>query len=269
MKATERRNSEKLAWSRYSLRMLLLAVFVCSLGFGWLAYARNQSQQQWALLQNIERVGGSYTPFLKDLPVPSWLKRFLGIEMPARVKWVVFEDSKVTDQDLAQLAGQPFENLDELDIDGTQITDAGLLHVKRFSKLRGLHADNTKITDAGLAHLSGMPSLIILNIENTQVSGKGIACLADLPELRLLNLNKTPITDSDLSYLKGIKNLKHLSLENTRITDAGVIHLLQLKQLETLRISGTQISENGILELRNSNPNLNVITAENTRAVPK
>lgn len=258
MKATERRNSEKVSWSRYSLRMLLLAVFVCSLGFGWLAYARNQSQQQWALLQNIERVGGSYTPFLKDLPAPSWLKRFCGIETPAKVKWVVFEDSKVTDQDLAQLAGQPFENLDELDIDGTQITDSGLLHVKRFSKLRGLHANNTKITDAGLVHLSGMPSLMILSIENTQVSGKGLACLADLPELRLLDLNKTPITDSDLSYLKGVKNLKHLWLENTRITDAGVVHLLQLKQLDKLKISGTQISEDGILQLKKGNPKLAV-----------
>lgn len=258
MKATERRNSEKVAWSRYSLRMLLVAVFVCSLGFGWLAYARRQSQQQWALLQNIERVGGSHTPVLKDLPSLSWLKQFLGIEMPARVQFLMFEDSKVTDQDLAQLAGQPFENLYELDIDGTQITDAGLLHFKRFSTLRGLHANDTKISDAGLAHLSGMPSLNVLSIENTQISGKGLAYLAELPELRLLNLNKTPITDSDLSYLKGIKNLKHLWLENTRITDAGVVHLLQLKQLDKLKISGTQVSEDGILQLKKGNPKLAV-----------
>lgn len=258
MKATERHDSKKVSWSRYSLRMLLLAVFVCSLGFGWLAYARSQAQQQWALLQNIERVGGSHTPVLKDLPSPSWLKRFLGIEMPAKVKWVVFEDSKVTDQDLAQLAGQPFENLDELDIGGTQVTDAGLIHFKKLSKLRSLQAMNTKITDTGLAHLSGMPSLIILNIENTQVSGKGLAYLAGLPELRLLNLNKTPITDSDLSYLKGIKNLKHLWLENTRVTDAGVVHLLQLKQLDKLKVSGTQISEDGILQLKKGNPKLTV-----------
>jgi hypothetical protein len=40
-----------------------------------------------------------------------------------------------------------------LSLSGTQVTDAGLVHLKGMTGLRTLDLSDTQITDAGLAHL--------------------------------------------------------------------------------------------------------------------
>ena len=44
-------------------------------------------------------------------------------------------------------------DLRQLDLESTQITDAGLAHLKGLTGLRQLNLEGTKITDAGLADL--------------------------------------------------------------------------------------------------------------------
>ena len=45
------------------------------------------------------------------------------------------------------------ENLQLLSLDGTQVTDAGLVHLKRLSSLRWLKLTRTKVTDDGVREL--------------------------------------------------------------------------------------------------------------------
>ena len=40
-----------------------------------------------------------------------------------------------------------------LDLYGTQVTDAGLVHLKELTNLRELYLDETQVTDAGVAEL--------------------------------------------------------------------------------------------------------------------
>ena len=42
---------------------------------------------------------------------------------------------------------------------GTDVTDAGLPHLRDLTQLRSLNLDDTQITDSGLAHLKGMTQL--------------------------------------------------------------------------------------------------------------
>ena len=44
-------------------------------------------------------------------------------------------------------------------LDGTQVTDAGLEHLKGLSRLQELYLDGTQVTDAGLEHLKGLSQL--------------------------------------------------------------------------------------------------------------
>ena len=65
--------------------------------------------------------------------------------------------------------------VDAVDLRDTQITDAGLIHLKGMTKLVNLHLDGTSITDAGLVHLKELTNLKALYIAETQVTDIGIA----------------------------------------------------------------------------------------------
>ena len=64
---------------------------------------------------------------------------------------VYLVDTEITDAGLVHLKG--LTRLQTLDLLSTQITDAGLVHLKGLTNLRSLWLDGTKITDAGIADL--------------------------------------------------------------------------------------------------------------------
>jgi hypothetical protein len=74
----------------------------------------------------------------------------------------------------------------ELGLEGTNITDAGLAHLKGMHKLRLLWLSQTRITDAGLKHLHGLAGLRIVRVPGTKVTDAGVAALKTaLPECRI------------------------------------------------------------------------------------
>ena len=56
----------------------------------------------------------------------------------------------------------------------TEVTDAGLVHLKGFEKLYWLNLIETKVTDAGLVHLKGLRNLRILYLGDTQITYAGV-----------------------------------------------------------------------------------------------
>ncbi len=53
----------------------------------------------------------------------------------------------------------PGEPVLKVILDGTQVTDAGLVHLKGLTKLVRLDLQDTQVTDAGLVHLRGLTKL--------------------------------------------------------------------------------------------------------------
>ena len=82
--------------------------------------------------------------------------------------------------------------------------------------------NSTQITDAGLVHLKGLTSLRSLSLRYTQITDAGLQHLKELTNLSDMYLQNTQITDAGLEYLKGLTRLKRLYLEGTQITDDGV-----------------------------------------------
>jgi hypothetical protein len=79
----------------------------------------------------------------------------------------------VTDQTLEIL--RDFQNLRELDLNDTAVTDVGLATIAALPKLQALRMKNTKITDEGFQlYLAGKESLLQLDLRGTPVAGKSL-----------------------------------------------------------------------------------------------
>jgi hypothetical protein len=75
----------------------------------------------------------------------------------------------------------------DVNLAGTKVTDAGLVHLKGMTGLQELYLNGTKVTDAGLVHLKGLTELQWLDLDNTEVTGAGVRMLrAALPKCEIL-----------------------------------------------------------------------------------
>lgn len=81
-------------------------------------------------------------------------------------RYLKFNDSNCSD--LWRL-----DQIQDLVLDETQVTDAGLGALRGMSQLRIITLNKTKITDAGLVHLYGLRNLIFVRFEDTSVTKAG------------------------------------------------------------------------------------------------
>ncbi len=76
--------------------------------------------------------------------------------------------------------------IQELDLSGTDLTDAGVKHLVGLKNLKVLDLERTGITDAGLKRLEGLPKLEELRLEGTKVTATAVLDLSRRrPELIL------------------------------------------------------------------------------------
>jgi beta-lactamase regulating signal transducer with metallopeptidase domain/peroxiredoxin len=184
-------------------------------------------------------------------------------------------DSEVTDQQLVVLADRlkALKSFRWLELGTTQLTDAGLAHLRELRGLETFCFQSHKMAGAGLAYLADLPRLQDLRFGSasmndqaleavarctslkrlepncTKITDAGLPHLAKLKSLEALNLRWLPITDAGLAHLSGLKSLRDLDLQDTKITDAGLVHLAGLKSLERLALpQGT--TDAGLVHLR-------------------
>jgi hypothetical protein len=93
------------------------------------------------------------------------------------------------------------DQLAQLDLGRTAVTDAGIKTLAQFPRLASLDLRQTKITDAALQHL------------------------AAASKLRTLNLYGTEVTDAGLKHLYGLKGLRSVYLWQTKATEGGAKQL--------------------------------------------
>jgi hypothetical protein len=165
-------------WFRFSLKSLLIVMTVLAVWLG--LYAKSIRDRREAIAA-IERLGGSFT--LKDDPDERWLSQFLGDEkysynpvgvrfiasihrlsddelksvMPSlnhfpNLRFIWFTDALITD-DALDLLLPLSDKLDALDLRGTSVSDAGIVHLNYLTKLRVLLFHTGSITPDGFAEL--------------------------------------------------------------------------------------------------------------------
>ncbi|UPZ35042.1 hypothetical protein MUB18_13105 [Sphingobacterium sp. PCS056] len=114
------------------------------------------------------------------------------------------------DQDLKDLL-KIKDNIVQLKLGNTAITDQSLKMMAEFPNLMKLHLENTKITDLGLEHLNGHPALSYLNLFAVPVTDKGLEKLNKMPKLKQIYAYQTKATLVSVENLKKIA--KHVVLD--------------------------------------------------------
>lgn len=120
----------------------------------------------------------------------------------------------------------------------------------KHPNLRVLQLMGTNVTDADLVHLRGLAKLEALSLKRTAVTGSGLAQLASLRKLGFINLADTKLTDAEMRELGKLPGITGLNLSNTKITDAGLIHLKSMSRLTKLNLTGTAVTDAGIKEAK-------------------
>jgi serine/threonine protein kinase len=194
------------------------------------------------------------------------------------------DHSSVTDRAFLEIVHMPV--LEELQIDGTDITNAGLklltkaklhrlsvrsdhidnLGMKNLSEIKTVtHLQcgrNDEITGAGYAYLQRLPKLTRLDVQRNPMDLNSIRAIARLTNLNYLNLSETNIDDEELKIICSMQNLTHLDLWNCKkITAAGLANIGRLQNLRQLEISDSPWKDrdlNFLVSLTNLNElNLN------------
>ena len=105
-----------------------------------------------------------------------------------------------------------------------------------------------------------IPKLVSVDLSSTSVTDTSVAMLAPAKDLRMIRLPETEITDAALDILAELKLLESVNLYGTAVTDEGVAKLAALPNLKRLYLWQTEVSEEAMDELRETNPDLEIIT---------
>ena len=152
-------------------------------------------------------------------------------------KLIYLYDTQDTDDLLEKVRGMV--EVEELDLDLTDVSDNGMRHVATLPKLRRLHIYAGGVSDQGLSLLKSNQSITSLELSNTLVTDDGLRGLTELPNLQSLTI------------------CFELRI-GPRLSDAGISHLKYLRNLETLVIGGDWASDHAINELRSEMPNCKI-----------
>jgi serine/threonine protein kinase len=124
-------------------------------------------------------------------------------------------EAKITDAGLPKLA--PLNEVTSLRLSGTLITNAGVSRIVRlFPKVsEPLDLNDTNVSDAGIAHLKDAGFLRYVGLNGTDVGDRGVAQLAAIPRVAGVQLIGSRLTAA------GVAQLKAAAAQRDRTIDIG------------------------------------------------
>jgi cellulose synthase/poly-beta-1,6-N-acetylglucosamine synthase-like glycosyltransferase/Leucine-rich repeat (LRR) protein len=161
-----------------------------------------------------------------------------------KLRRLVMSSTGANDDALKEV--RKFPGLQELQLEGTNVTSGVLQHLDNLKQLKILSLAGTQVTDTGFASIGKLTSLESLNLKRTRIHGQGLSHLESLTKLKALDLGDTQLDDSDLSQFGKLTQLESLSLENTPITGAGFGQLKGLDKLIALNLNRTRVGDSAL-----------------------
>ena len=158
------------SWLQYSLRSLFVLTTIVAIFFAWLGYRYREAQRARAI---VSEMGGSVSIW------NYWDHRW------GQVTTVNLSQTEINDRALARIASE-VPGVRVLLVEGTRITDDGLVHLQKLHNLDVLFFSDTQISDRGLEHLQRLPNLTFLQAHRTSITDAGVAELKGaLPDLEV------------------------------------------------------------------------------------
>lgn len=211
-----------------------------------------------ALVAEVKRLNGRA---LFEVVAPEWLRAIAGDEsltVFARIVELNLNErtdghqapdakpltDRVHDETLRLLVGQ--DALRRLELSGTAVTSAGLVHLKDLTTLQYLNICLTGVSDEGFEHLSNLTRMRRMTVCSSKITGTGFAHLTSMRQLESINLHSSPATDAGLEAISKLLSLQRLEIVHTNVTDAGLKYLAALTKLRRLHIHGREATEAGL-----------------------
>ncbi len=170
---------------------------------------------------------------------------------------LVLREARVGDGGVDKI--NSFANLRWLDLQGTNITNEGILQLRPSDKLTSLELRYLNVNNRALEHIANsFPNLLHLGLSDTQVTASGLPTLRSLKYLRSLYVGALNLTDDDIDKIVDL-NVDSIDLASNPITDLGIA---RLKRARSLRWVGLEfcrkLSPAAIKDLESSYRNLEV-----------
>ncbi len=119
--------------------------------------------------------------------------------------------------------------------------DAELL-VRLKDNILQLQLGRSAISDAGMSHIGKLTGLRKLHLEHTSITDEGLKALAACVRLQYLNLSATAIGDNGLDQLKALPELTRLYVFGTTVTGEAVAEIQQAKPELSVDTGGYTLS---------------------------
>ena len=217
-----------------------------------------RSAKDRVLLDEVKRLNGKAT---LEVNGPHWLRAIAGDEalgVLARIvelNWNERTDGhkepeakpltqRVHDDTLKLLAGQ--DQLRRLEVSGTAVTSAGLIHLKDLTNLQFLNVCLTAVSDDGFEHLANLTKMRRMTVCASKITGSGFANLSNMKQIESINLHSSPASDAGLEAIAKLTTLRRLEIVHTNVTDTGLKHLASLTNLRQLHIHGKETTETAL-----------------------
>lgn len=115
--------------------------------------------------------------------------------------------------------------------------------------IKGLRLAGTNITDRGLSHLKRFRSLESLDVGDTKITGEGIESLKDCKKLKELTFDEVPVPASVLDVLAEKLPLEFLCIEvkeDRKVMDS----ISRMKQLRKLFLTSSRVTVDELKKLK-------------------
>lgn len=150
------------------------------------------------------------------------------------------------------------DSLQELILDGTDVTNDDLLRLKANPEICLLYLKDTAITSAGVRSFSHLKRLEHLHLTATQTDDSAATILAGFSHLQTLGLSYTRVSDETVNRLSVLRELRVLGLARTNVTDASIDSLCSMSALKSVDLRGTRVTRNGFDRLRKALPDCRI-----------
>ncbi len=157
--------------------------------------------------------------------------------------------ARVNDLEDDELSLMPPDPINEVVL-GVQphLTDAALRVLARYP-VRVLNIEQSQITDAGLESVAKGKSIVNLVVRGSKIAGKSFSALSR--HMTVLIVDGSPVEDENLAGLAGMQVYSLSLAGDSKLTDQGMVHLQNLK-CSSLDVPGCAITDEGLQTLSKS-----------------
>lgn len=160
--------------------------------------------------------------------------------------------------------------LRSIKISSSNLTDKGLLKLRKLPQLEELWIGNTSVTGAGLTNLVPLKGLKLLqappgkldkNVKKAlrelsslekiyatwygDLNDEDVRFFSSFPKLKVFQYGSPLLTDAGLEYLCQFPALEEVALWAPRVTAVGFSHIPKMQKLHTLHLAGDGVRKSG------------------------